>query len=607
MPNSHYQCNGPTGLSPNCNKNAGSIATIFARSCSEHIMFSSERTFRMSIPVILGKQNEFDYAVASMTAQDVRKISFIPSLDFSLSMQRFTEETHNVLRSGSPVLKWQRPLDASREQKIARYFWNEPVGASGFTKRESLIPGAVVLGDAGRENTNVSIHSFRMPNHDISEVRIEFQLLEQCPTCSRDATDPTYPEPDQPYFSQCWHHGCTNHGNSVEPLQIIDGQHRTNGILMNSIIDEVPVVFLIRTQEHNPNPDEIGFIQPDWRGIDLALQAEIFERVNNGAVKLNKLHSRWISVVLNGSTLPNHEVEAFRLFCETSGVRPSSRWYGMNLYHPLSHQQPLLESLTLSEFSQNLLGTPNKGLKRYNHLISELEQIERFLQGAISSTAGELFTGTQRPFRSPMIMSRILQSFDHMVQHAYNCGASLSPRDFQTMWDLHSSNWRGYTSHWATFRTGGESPQNLFLKFWNKMWEKPTGQDYGVVDLNHTYVDSGGKSQSISWGELAGRTPLSSITTLTTGASNSVIRLELHPPFNAYGSCTIEVSMMYASGNNDFLTTTVNHNYKTPTIVVLDFSTLFSIAASPGDKVEIEIRYSNQNGPGIQKLPTHTF
>ena len=194
MPSAHFQCDGDTGLNQTSTKSAATIASIPTRSCAEHILFSSERTVRMNIPVLLAKQNEYDYAIASMTAQNVRKISFIPSLDFSQSMQAFTEHTNTVIGAGPPIMKWQRPLDASREKKIARYFWNDPVGVSGYTRAQSLIPGAVVLGDVNLEHTNVSVHrKTSSSGRDIAEVRVEFQLLEQCPVCTRDETDPNYP------------------------------------------------------------------------------------------------------------------------------------------------------------------------------------------------------------------------------------------------------------------------------------------------------------------------------------------------------------------------------------------------------------------------------
>jgi hypothetical protein len=609
MPMSHYQCDGPTGLTQNSTKTPGTIARIPTRSCSEHILFSSEKTISMAIPVTLGKQNEYDYAIASMTAQDIRKISFIPSLDFSLNMQEFTEHTEAVLRGGPPVMKWQRPLDASREKNIARYFWNKPVGASGFTRRESLIPGAVVLGDVGLDNTTISIHKLSEHGRNFAEVRVKFQLLEQCPTCSRDASDPDYPEIDKPYFSKCWNHGCTGHFNSVEPLQIIDGQHRTNGILMNSVDDETPVVFLLRDQEQEQKIDEDGFTKPTWRGISLALQAEIFERMNNGAEKLHPLHSKWISVVLNGSSLPAHEVEAFKLFSLTSGARGSSRWRGKGLYHPLKNQQPLLESLTLPQFSQTLLGTAGVGLLRYNSVKPKLEQIEEFLEAAYTSSAGGLFTGTIRPFRSPMIMSRILQSYDDMVRHVNAIGASLTSADYEAMWNLHSSNWTGYTVGWATFRTGSTDPQKLFRKFWNKMWQPGTDSSgataYGRVNTQHTYIDSTGASKSIDWGALAGSLPVSSQTTQSIGTSFDQVILNLNPPFNAYGTCTIEVKVTYAAGSVELTEETVVHGGVSAS-KTLDFSTLVTPVAS-GDSADLTIRYVNQNGSRSEPIPTITF
>lgn len=605
----HYQCDGTTGLNLTSTKSAGTIATIPTRGCSEHILFSSDRTVRMTIPVIIGKQNEYDYAIASMTAQDVRKISFIPGLDFSQNMQEFTEHTDTVINSGPPVMKWQRPLDASREKKIARYFWNDPVGASGYTRADSLIPGAVILGDVNIHNTNVTIHKSAKSGRNVAEVRVEFQLLQQCSICSRDASDPTYPEPSMPFFSQCWQHGCNGHGTSVEPLQIIDGQHRTNGILMNSIDDEVPVVFLLRNQEAEQHHDEDGFTKPAWRGVDLPLQAEIFERVNNGAQRLHNLHSKWISVVLNGSSLSSHEVDAFRLFAQTSGARPASRWRGKGLYHPLKNQQPLLDSLTLSEFSQTLLGTPGVGLRRFNTVRSELDQIEDFLEAAYTSDAGSLFTGTLRPFRSPMIIGKILQCYDDMVRHVNAIGASLTLTEFEEMWNLHSVNWLGYTVSWATFRTGGENPQKLFKKFWSRMWQPAVNSagttTYGSVDTQHTYIDNTGATRSIDWGQLAGNLPVSSQTTSSTGTSFDQVILNLNPPFNAYGSCTIEIEISYASGDVELTEHTVVHG-GVATSEVLDFSVLASPVA-PGDTADLKVRYVNQNGSRSEPLPTITF
>ena len=585
-------------------KNAVTMPLVAERGCSEHILCSSDPTYSVTIPVLLSRQNGIDYAVASMKVEEAKKISLIPSLDFEQELEEFTKDTYDVLSGGGDILEWQRPLDSGRERKIARYFWNIPA-AGAWTPSNALIPGAIVLGDLQRDGTSITVHKQDAMGRTFAEIRLEFPLMDVCPGCGMDATDPNYPEPAQPYFSQCWRHVCAAHGNSVEPLQIIDGQHRTNGILLNNPEDDVPVVFLLRDQEEDLHADHDGFHKPVWNGVDSALQAEIFEKVNNEAKGLNKVQSRWIKVMLNAAALDPHETDAFELFARTGGDRPASRWLDMVKYHQKAGTQHLLESLQLPKISEQLLGIPGTGLARYAATLDPLSQIENFLEGAYTSTVSPMFTGAgSRPFRNHVRMERMLMSFDTMVQHTNALGAGLTDVDFRAMWDLHSVNWTGKATNWNTFREGGEQPANLFRKIWSRMWQPNGGS--GAVSVAHTYTDSAGAAQSINWGDIVGRSPVSSVTTSATTAVVGEIVVNVNPPFNSYPKATVTCRITSASYGvetveQDFIHTDV------PATINVNLNGLAVGPLATSDTVEVSVRYNNQVGPTVEATSTLTL
>ena len=251
------------------------------------------------------------------------------------------------------------------------------------------------------------------------------------------------------------------------------------------------------------------------------------------------------------------------------------------------------------------MGTPGNGLARFAAAVDPLDQVENFLGGADTSTVAPMFTGAgSRPFRNHVRMQSILMTFDTMVRHTNALGAGLTGADFEAMWDLHSVNWAGKATNWNTFRALGEPPIHLFRKIWNRMWQPNGG--FGAVSVAHTYTDNAGAPQSINWGDLVGRSPVSSVTTSATTAVVGEIEVNYNPPFNSYPTATVICRITSAANGVETVEQDFVHADVAATVDV-DLNALAVGPLATGDAVEVSVRYNNQVGPTVEATPTLTL
>ncbi len=616
MPTELHSCEGRSGLTPNTPRTGGTIAGLRKRDCNEHILFSDNQTVTHRIPVMLARQNGFDFAVAAMRVEDILKMSFIPSLNFEQSAQDFCAFTDSTIRTGPPYRQWQRPLDMGREDKIAKYFWNRAVGGRPWARNETIIPGAVVLGCLNDDpvDTSISVHTNNFGATIVNELRVEFQLIDTCGVCARGAGTPGWPgPPGRPFFTQCPYHGCSGHKNIIRPIQIIDGQHRSNGILRNNPDDNVPVVFLLPNQEADPHPDHENYTKPQISGTNVNIQAKVFEHVNNEAKELDKYHKIWIKAILGASSISSEAVSLFRIFATTGGVVAASPWNSEVRMHDTRMRLPLINSDQFIDLGQILLGTPGEGLNRYNGTVappalptdptvSNQDQLERFLQSALTVLA-PLYTGTSPPFKRHVRMEALLERYDDMIRHVRSLDPTLSLAGYESMWRLQSANLTSPSS-WSGFTTGAEDAPTLFRKFMVNMW-RPSGGTFGLVDSGYTYVDNAGTTVTMSWQDLAGSAPHSSPFTATPDpAVANQINYTFTPPFNAYDNKSVIPVTITNPG-------TGVQEYAEVELASSGFFNLASHFNSamlvPGNTVDIQIKHQNQNGSSIETTPTITL
>jgi hypothetical protein len=617
MPDELLSCKGNLGLESVSTKTSVTMALLEERECSQNIVFSDTRAYEFEVPVTITRQNSRNLAVGTMKANDLVSVSYIPSLNFSQTLRVYADETNTAITSLPAVpVKWQRPLDNGRENNIANYFWNKPVGAIGAysPNRNALIPGAIILGHRSLPDANneVSIFENSAVGNTFYKIKISYELLDTCATCTMSAADPLYPDPAKPFFSQCPRHGCASHSLSVCPLQIIDGQHRSNGILTNNPEDGLPVVFLLDDQEPR-DPDQDGWQHMSWTGIPQDLQAEVFERVNNGAKKLDQYHAHWIKRILSIGRLTPTQQAAFDLFSLTGGARAGSPWRDKVQFHDKKNAQPMIDSIQLNKIANNLIGSTTTGLNRYAATTSRELQIENLLSAAIASANLATYFGGVgvRPFAQASFMERILSTYDCLAQHANACGGH-TMANFTTMWDLHAVNWFGKVLNWNKFRKGSEPPFSLFAKVWHAMWEPSPAATFGSIDVNHNYVDGGGTAQTILWGDLVAERPLDTRSNLVAVPGNPhQLELTLELPFNCYPSVHIRYEVTQGG-----IPLAVIDEYKetirTPSFVknfnftMTGIDPLVSATIVPGDSVQIYITYENHVG-STQKRLVHTF
>ena len=617
MPTELHSCEGTSGLTPNIPETGGSIAGLVKRGCNEHILFSDTQTVTHRIPVMLARQNGFDFAVTAMSVEDILKISFIPSLDFEKSAQEFCDFTDATIRTGPPYRQWQRPLNKSREHKIAKYFWNPATGGRPWTRNETIIPGAVVLGclNDTRAGTSISVHSTNFGGTIVNELRVEFQLVDICGSCARDASSPGWPgPPGKPFFTQCPYHGCLGgHKVNIQPIQIIDGQHRSNGILRNNPGDNVPVVFLLPDQEEDANPDHQNYTKPAISGTNVNIQAKVFEHVNNEAKELDKYHKIWIKAILGASSISPVAVSLFRIYANTGGVVARSPWNSEVRMHDTRMRLPLINSDQFEHLGEILLGTPGEGLNRYNGTVvppvlptdptvTDQDQLERFLQSALTVLA-PLYTGTSPPFKRHVRTEALLERYDDLVRHVRALDPTLGLAGYEDMWRLQSANLSS-PSQWSGFTTGAEDAPTLFRKFMLHMW-RPTGGVWGTVDSGHTYLDNTGATVTTSWQDLAGSVPHSSpFTAALDPVVSNQINYTFTPPFNAYNQSVISVTIRNPGTSDE------EHAEITSLTSPGDFNLTNHFAPTmlvTGNTVEVKIKHQNQNGLCYESAPAITL
>jgi len=477
-----------------CEINSG-IARDAQRVCSQYTVQGEAEDQEFTAHVKQFSQNNIDLFVGSMKVREILSVAMIPDLEFSQSNMDFAQYTHDQIdRMPGVPSRWQRPLKLSREKKIRNYFY-QPGGAARQPK--SVIPGAIILGekefDADFPADTVVKKLGDFGGNDILEIQTSFKLRGGCPC----GWTPRLPNTN---FDRCGRHErpnpndepvpCPigNHRKSVLPFQIIDGQHRVLGIMRLNSEEEVPVVFLLRNKQENEENSIIGV-----RGCTSAVQAEVFEKVNNASEKLQTEHELWIKRLLSPNSLTPEEVVSFDTMAdlgkEDSWIADNP-WRDMIPMGPGGQRQFRINSVRSSYLRPTgRSGAVARIMDRITDYQADValgnpdprEQLTNFLKGATRfSPAGnraavrDLFEGRPRPFRGGRLFEAILRNYDHVAKWAVHDSNSLNHDAFTEAWDHHSVSFATiYANNWRAFVGNSEQYWQEFENIWNLMWPDP--------------------------------------------------------------------------------------------------------------------------------------
>ena len=508
------------------------------RRCPEYTVKEINQRVNVSLPVTIGNQNNHTLVQGFLTVDEILTISMIPDLNFNQSLVDFADDTWTDIGNlgAGPPERWQRPLNFSRERDIRDYFLSV---AGGMVRRpESLIPGSVVLGEREVEGNNGDISvdvTARMPHKQYS-MTVEYDLLEECPECSHTEINT--------FFDRCPVHDCVQHKISQAPFQIIDGQHRVLGMKRLSGEEKIPVVFLLfdKHEVTEEVDNQTLVIKPTIQGTEAAVQAEIFEKMNNEGANLDSLHSLWIKRMLDPANMRVDEAEAFDLLCNLGRNvgRAANKWRGKVQFQPKSSQQPFITSKRGVDTGANTGAIrqilPN--LRAFAAVAAvgrptHQQQLINFIRGAIDDVAAgptvasakDMFTGPGvRPFAGGRLFEVIIRNYDLIAQWAKRLNGALDHAAFVDAWNLQSDSFDvGYGPTWSKYRSTGELQWQYFEMYWKLMWNQPLIPDAAEAcgfRLPQTApdweTDLGVAPNCADWGEYAGLPP-DPITLVTPG------------------------------------------------------------------------------------------
>lgn len=483
-----------------CMRNTG-IASTRSRICPHYYFTSDTEDVEVNIPVIKIEQNDKHLFTAAMNGEQILKMAKVPALKWtSENYESFATDTYNNINGlpSAPTL-WQRPLDLKRELNIRNYFYN------GATRHpDSIIPGAIVLGelDSSREfpHTAVVQPVANIRGVQYYNLHVRWKLRSSC-RCGW-----TPPNGDL-FFDRCGNHTHTpaptlvenpcphgNHTQSTSPFQIIDGQHRTMGLMRAGRSDQAPVVFMlgnkIETRDTQGNVTSIAV-----NGTSGPVQAKIFEKVNNSAEGLKPDHILWIKRLLTpaAALTPDQETSfdlaAYLGSTPPRGVPGSGVWRNMISFQPITAGQTHSDSRSLVEINGGSLTGILGVLDRYERLGygSKREQLVNFLNGActtspsgLSPDARPMFYGADhKPFRSGRMFSGIIRAYELIAEWAIFIGGRsrgcLNHDNFTAAWNLHSATW-GATNleNWKSIAKSGENSAEHIDHIHKLMWPAPT-------------------------------------------------------------------------------------------------------------------------------------
>lgn len=440
--------------------------------CSRLVLRSPAQVHTAGLSAVRLVQNGRHFFVSALPCPEILLLADVPYLDFDQDFAAFCDFTVAAKGSatGLPHL-WQRPLDADRVSSIATWL---------DSNAGNCIPDAVTIGEKADYISNPCIKLIPTAGYSGTaySITVENRLRPSCSAHSRFGFDDGTPA----FQNRCNVHGCPEHESSTSPLQIIDGQHRLQGLWGSNVAaKEVAAVFLLlprpRTQHY-----------PEVKGFLADAQAEIFRQVNTESKPLEELHQLWLHRFYErtwAATRPD-SFKAYDILIDLGGtglarLGTTNPMQNQVQAHPKRRVRYYIDTLRGARNAKDEDGAVAEIVGRLAHPAPNVPTAAQQLQNYIlasTRTMPDMWAApgnSLAPFQSSRLFEAVVRLFPRFMEWARHLGlGALSVHDFEQIWDLQAPNFDPLSvDAWREFRGTGEDPAKEFAAVLSMMWPAP--------------------------------------------------------------------------------------------------------------------------------------